>query len=396
MNDYIYLDNAATTKCSDTVLEAMLPYLTERYANPSGNYNSSMMCRRAVEESRAVIAEMIGAEPEEIIFTSGGTESDNFAIKGSMYAGKGSENQILTSKIEHHAVINTCKFLEKEGFFVKYLDVDRYGVVDLYQLQSSISKITRMISIMYANNEVGTIEPIEEIGRIAAYYGKVFHVDAVQAFGQIPIDVNRIKVDMMSMSSHKIHGPKGIGAIYIRKGSSVENLLHGGEQEYGMRAGTENVAGIVGFAAAAKEAAENMGNNFIYVSRLRNHMIKRIQNEIPDCRLNGSLVDTGRVENAVKARRLPGNVNFSFAGISEGSVPMMLDAVGVCASSGSACSAFTEGPSHVLEALGLDEKLAMASVRFTISTDNTPEEINRAVDELKGVIQQMRESSAVN
>lgn len=393
MDDYIYLDNAATTRCSKTVLEAMMPFLTEQYANPSGNYNSSMLCKRAVEEARAVIAEVIGANPEEIIFTSGGTESDNFAIKGAMYAGGGRQTQIITSKIEHHAVINTCKYLEKEGFFVKYINVDRYGMVDLYQLQSSISRITRMISIMYANNEIGTIEPIEEIGNMAAYYRKLYHVDAVQAFGQIPIDVNRIKVDLMSMSSHKIHGPKGVGALYVRKGSGIENLLHGGEQEFGMRAGTENVAGIVGFAAAAKEAAARMNDNFIYVSNLRNRMINRILNEIPDCRLNGSIVDTGRVENAMKAKRLPGNVNFSFAGINEGSIPLMLNEAGVCASSGSACSTFTEGPSHVLEALGMDEKMALASVRFTISTDNTMEEIDRAVDELKGVISQMRETS---
>lgn len=395
MSDYIYLDNAATTRCGESVLDAMRPYMEENFANPSGSYNASMMCRRAVEESRAVIAEIIGAKPEEIIFTSGGTEADNFAIKGTMYAGQGSQNQIITSKIEHHAVINTCKYLEKEGFFVKYLDVDKYGVVDMYQLQRSISKITRMISVMYANNEIGTIEPVEEIGRIAAHYGKVFHVDAVQAFGQIPIDVNKIRADLMSMSSHKIHGPKGVGALYIRKGSMVENLLHGGEQEFGMRAGTENVAGIVGFAAAAKEAAEKMNDNFIYVSNLRNHMIRRIMNEIPNCRLNGSLVDTGRVENATKVRRLPGNVNFSFAGIKEGSIPLMLDAVGVCASSGSACTTFKDGPSHVLEAIGLEEKLALASVRFTIGADNTLEDINKAVDELKGVIRQMRISSGV-
>ncbi|MBQ8281402.1 MAG: cysteine desulfurase [Lachnospiraceae bacterium] len=395
MSDYIYLDNAATTRCGESVLDAMRPYLEDNYANPSGSYNASMMCRRAVEESRAVIAEIIGAKPEEIIFTSGGTESDNFAIKGTMYAGQGSQNQIITSKIEHHAVINTCKYLEKEGFFVKYLDVDKYGVVDMYQLQKSISKITRMISVMYANNEIGTIEPVEEIGRIAAHYGKVFHVDAVQAFGQIPIDVNKIRADLMSMSSHKIHGPKGIGALYIRKGSMVENLLHGGEQEFGMRAGTENVAGIVGFAAAAKEAADKMNDNFIYVSNLRNHMIRRIINEIPNCRLNGSLVDTGRVENAMKVKRLPGNVNFSFAGIKEGSIPLMLDAVGVCASSGSACTSFKDGPSHVLEAIGLEEKLALASVRFTIGSDNTLDDINKAVDELKGVIRQMRISSGV-
>lgn len=393
MNDCIYLDNAATTRCSEKVLEAMLPYMVENYANPSGNYASSMECRRAVEEARAVIAGVIGAAPEEIIFTSGGTESDNFAIKGSMYAGAGRQSQIITSKIEHHAVINTCKYLEKEGFFVKYINVDRYGTVDLYQLQSNISRITRMISIMYANNEIGTIEPIEEIGNIAAYYRKIFHVDAVQAFGQIPIDVNKLQIDLMSMSSHKIHGPKGVGALYVRKGSGIESLLHGGEQEFGLRAGTENVAGIVGFAAAAKEAAANMNDNFIYVSKLRNHMINRIMNEIPECRLNGSRVDTGRVENATRAKRLPGNVNFSFAGINEGSIPLMLDTAGVCASSGSACSAFSEAPSHVLEALGLEEKLALASVRFTIGNDNKIEEIDRAVDELKIVIAQMRESS---
>ncbi|MGN0164637.1 MAG: cysteine desulfurase family protein [Lachnospiraceae bacterium] len=392
MNDYIYLDNAATTRCSETVLEAMLPYMREKYANPSGNYRTSMECRRAVEESRTVIADIIGAKPEEIIFTSGGTESDNFAIKGTMYAGNGCQNEIITSKIEHHAVINTCKFLEKEGFFVKYLDVDRCGVVDMQQLQNSISKITRMISIMYANNEIGTIEPIEEIGMICAHYGKVFHVDAVQAFGQIPIDVNKIRVDLLSMSAHKIHGPKGVGAVYVRKNSMVESHLHGGEQEFGLRAGTENVAGIVGFAAAAKEALTNMNNNFIYVSNLRNHMIKRILNEIPDCRLNGSNVDLGRVENVSNLKRLPGNVNFSFSGINEGSIPLMLDSMGICASSGSACTTLKDGPSHVLEALGLEEKQALSSIRFTISKDNTLEEINSAVDALKKIIRQMRTS----
>lgn len=395
MNEYVYLDNAATTRCSQSVVEAMLPYMGERFGNPSGSYKLSMECKKAIEDSRQVIADIVGAMPEEIIFTSGGTEADNLAIKGAIYAGRGSQNHIITSKIEHHAVLNTCRYLESEGFFVKYLDVDRNGVVDLYQLRNSISRITRVVSIMYANNEIGTVEPIEEIGRIVGRYNTLFHVDAVQAFCQLPIDVNKSGIDLLSMSSHKIHGPKGVGALYVRKGSGVESLLHGGEQEFGIRAGTENVAGIIGFAQAAREACENMDSNFAKESKLRNHMIRRIQNEIPGCRLNGSSVDLGRVEYMSKARRLPGNINFSFAGIREGSIPLMLDSVGICASSGSACTTFAQGPSHVLEAIGVDEKLAMASVRFTIGNDNTMEEIDRAVDELKQIIFRMRVSSGV-
>lgn len=392
MSEYVYLDNAATTRCSQSVVEAMLPFMEEKFGNPSGSYKLSMECKKAVEDSRKVIADIIGASPEEIIFTSGGTEADNLAIKGAVLAGRGSQNHIITSSIEHHAVINTCRFLESEGFFVKYLDVDRNGVVDLYQLSKSISRITRIVSIMYANNEIGTVEPIDEIGRIVSHYNTLFHVDAVQAFCQLPINVNKSGIDLMSMSSHKIHGPKGVGALYVRNGSGVESLLHGGEQEFGLRAGTENVAGIVGFAKAAKEASDNMEKSFVKESKLRNHMIRRILNEIPGCRLNGSMVDLGRVEYMSKARRLPGNINFSFAGIREGSIPMMLDSVGICASSGSACTTFSQGPSHVLEAIGVDEKMAMASVRFTIGCDNTLEEIDRVVDELKQIILKMRVS----
>lgn len=374
----IYLDNAATTRLADEAVAAMLPFLKENYGNPSAVYSLGAAAKKAVNQARRTVASAVGAGQEEIFFTSGGTEADNWALKAAaeICAGGG---HIITTAIEHHAVLNTCQYLEKKGFEVTYLRVDKDGVIDLEELIRAIRPDTVLISVMYANNEIGTIEPIARIGAIAREKGILFHTDAVQAFGHIPLNVEELKVDLLSASGHKLNGPKGVGFLYIRSGCSLEPLIHGGAQERSRRAGTENVAGIVGMAAAAERALSRMEEKTATEKRLQDHLIRRIEEEIPYCRLNGH-----------RTNRLPGNVNFSFRFVEGESVLIMLDMKGICASSGSACTSGALDPSHVLMAVGLSQEEARGSVRFTLSEDNTMEEIDTAVDALKEIIDKLR------
>ena len=344
----IYLDNAATTKTAPEVVEAMLPYFSEHYGNPSSIYSLAGESKDAVTKARETIAGILGARTEEIYFTAGGTESDNWAIKAAFEAYKAKGNHIITTKIEHHAVLHTCQYLEKErGAKVTYLDVDENGLVKLEELEKAITPETILISVMFANNEIGTIQPVREIGMIAREHGILFHTDAVQAFGQLPIDVDACRIDMLSSSAHKINGPKGIGFLYIRKGVKIRSFVHGGAQERKRRAGTENVPGIVGYGAAAKLAADTMEERTAKERELRDYMIGRIQSEVECCRLNGDPV-----------KRLPNNVNFSFEFVEGESLLIMLDMEGICASSGSACTSGSLDPSHVLLAIGLPHELA--------------------------------------
>ncbi len=382
MTERIYLDNAATTKTSPEVVEAMMPYFTEYYGNPSGIYELAGKSRQGVDKAREKIAHVIGAKANEIYFTAGGTESDNWALKEvfEQYSGKG--KHIITSKIEHHAVLHTCQWLEKHGAEVTYLNVDEDGVVDLEELEKAIRPDTILISIMAANNEIGTIQPIKEIGAIAKEHGILFHTDAVQAFGQIPIQVDECNIDLLSASGHKLHGPKGIGMLYIRKGLKVRNLLHGGAQERKRRAGTENVPAIVGFGVAAERAEQTMKERGEYEKNLRDYMINTIQKEIPYCRINGH-----------REKRLPNNVNFSFRFIEGESLLIMLDMAGICASSGSACTSGSLDPSHVLLSIGLPHGIAHGSLRMTLSEENTKEEIDFVVEHLKEIVSRLRDMS---
>ncbi len=378
----IYLDNAATTRTAPEVVEAMLPYFTENYGNPSALYSLGATGKKAVNEARRRIAGVIGAKQEEIYFTSGGTEADNWALKaaaeGSAYKGR----HIITTRIEHHAILNTCKYLEKRGFEVTYLDVDAYGRIDLAQLEGAVRPDTILISVMFANNEIGTLEPIGEIGRLARKKGIMFHTDAVQAFGQLPIQVDELGVDLLSASAHKLNGPKGIGMLYVRSGVKMGSFLHGGEQERNRRAGTENVPGIVGFGAAAARAMDKMVQKAAVERELRDYLIGRIEAEIPYCRLNGH-----------REQRLPGNVNFSFSFIEGESLLIMLDMKGICASSGSACASGSLNPSHVLLATGLKQEEAHGSLRMTLSEENTREEMDIVVEELKQAVARLRNMS---
>lgn len=378
----IYLDNAATTKTAPEVVEAMLPYFTENYGNPSTIYSLGSASKKAVNQARRTIAEAIGAKQEEIYFTAGGSESDNWALKctAEAYASKG--KHIITTKIEHHAILHTCAYLEKRGFEVTYLDVDKDGLVDLEELKAAIRPDTILISVMFANNEIGTIEPIAEIGAIARERGILFHTDAVQAFGQVPINVDELNVDMLSASGHKLNGPKGIGFLYIRSGLKLRSFIHGGAQERNRRAGTENVPGIVGLEAAAKRALRIMEEKTAKEIELRDYLIERIEKEIPYCRLNGH-----------RTKRLPGNVNFSFLYIEGESVLIMLDMKGICASSGSACTSGSLDPSHVLLAIGLKHEEAHGSLRLTLSEENTREEVDFVVESLKEIVQKLRNMS---
>ena len=378
----IYLDNAATTSVSEEVFEAMKPYFCEQYSNPSAVYSFAGQSMKAVDEARARIAELIGAQPNEIYFTAGGSESDNWAIKAAAEANAKKGKHIITSTIEHHAVLHTCQYLEKQGFEVTYVNVDEYGVVKLDELKSAIRPDTILITIMAANNEIGTIQPLKEIGELAREHGILFHTDAVQAYGHIPLNVDELHIDMLSASGHKFHGPKGIGFLYIRKGVRVGSFIHGGAQERSRRAGTLNTPGIVGVGAAAAQAARTLDENLKKETQLRDYLIRRVLEEIPYSRLNGDPV-----------KRLPGNANFCFRFIEGESLLILLDQKGICASSGSACTSGSLDPSHVLLAIGLPHEIAHGSLRLTLSEDTTKEDIDFTVDELKKIVERLRSMS---
>ncbi|MBE5996596.1 MAG: cysteine desulfurase NifS [Lachnospiraceae bacterium] len=378
----IYLDNAATTKTAPEVVAAMLPYFTENYGNPSSIYEVAGRSKAAIAKAREQIASVIGAKSEEIYFTAGGSESDNWALKAAAEAYKNKGNHIITSKIEHHAILHTCEYLEKRGCKVTYLDVDENGFVRPEDVEKAITPETILISVMTANNEIGTIEPIREIGRIAHEHGVLFHTDAVQAFGQIPINVDEDNIDMLSSSGHKINGPKGTGFLYIRKGLRIRSFVHGGGQERGRRAGTENVPGIVGYGAAAERAAASMAERTAEEIALRDHIINRILTEIPYSRLNGD-----------PEKRLPNNVNVCFRFIEGESMLIMLDMKGIAASSGSACTSGSLDPSHVLLAIGLPHEIAHGSLRLTLSEEITKEQADYTVDCLKEIVTTLRSMS---
>ena len=378
-NRVIYLDNAATTKVLPEVFDEMKPYFTEYYGNPSAIYSFAGTANEAVASAREKIAGVIGAKPEEIYFTGGGSESDNWAIKATAEAYSGKGKHIITSKIEHHAVLHTAQWLEKQGYEVTYLDVDENGVVDLEQLKTSIRPDTILVSVMAANNEIGTIEPLKEIGAIAHEHGALFHTDAVQAFAHTPIDVDAMNIDMLSASGHKIGGPKGIGFLSIRKGVKIRSFIHGGAQERSRRAGTHNVPGIVGMGKAAELSAQRMQESIAYQTKLRDHLIARVTEEIPYTKLNGH-----------PTQRLANNANFCFRFIEGESMLILLDQEGICASSGSACTSGSLDPSHVLLAIGLPHEIAHGSLRLTLSDWTTMEEIDFTVDKLKAIIERLR------
>ena len=378
----IYLDNAATTKTAPEVVDAMLPYFSEYYGNASTIYSLGAESKKAMDHARQTIADSLGAKPEEIYFTAGGSESDNWALKATYEAYKSKGNHIITTKIEHHAILHTCEWLEKQGAKITYLDVDENGLVKLDELTAAIRPDTILISVMFANNEIGTIEPIAEIGKIAHEHGVLFHTDAVQAYTQVPIDVEAMNIDMMSTSGHKINGPKGIGFLYIRKGVKIKSFIHGGAQERHRRAGTENVTGIIGLAKAAEIATANMKERTAEEIKVRDHLIERIEKEIPYAKLNGDRV-----------KRLPNNVNFSFQFVEGESMLILLDSKGICASSGSACTSGSLDPSHVLLAIGLPHEIAHGSLRLTISDQITMEDADYVVDNLKEIVNHLREMS---
>ena len=382
MAKLIYLDNAATTQVYPEVLDAMLPYFTEHYGNPSAIYSFAGESKKAVDEARANVADLINARTEDIYFTGGGSESDNWALKATAEAYESKGKHIITSRIEHHAILHTCAYLEQKGYEVTYLDVDEDGKISLEELEKAIRPDTILISIMSANNEIGTIQPIKEIGKIAHDHGVLFHTDAVQAFGHIPIDVEEMNIDMLSASGHKINGPKGIGVMYIRKGVKIRSFIHGGAQERKRRAGTHNVPGIVGIGTAAKLAKENMAERSAKEIALRDHLIERVLKEIPYTRLNGHRTD-----------RLPNNANFSFQFVEGESLLIMLDMDGICGSSGSACTSGSLDPSHVLLAIGLPHEIAHGSLRLTLNEEITKEDMDYVVDCLKEIVQKLRSMS---
>ena len=381
----IYLDNAATTAVSPEVLTAMLPYFTECYGNPSSIHSTGRDAHKAVDAARRQVAAAINADPAEIYFTAGGSESDNWAIKGTAFAKKDKGNHIITTAIEHHAVLHTCQWLEKQGFEVTYLPVDENGLVSVEDVEKAITDKTILISIMAANNEIGTIEPIAEIGALARSKGILFHTDAVQAVGAIPLDVKAMNIDMLSMSGHKFHGPKGIGALYVRKGVRLDTLIAGGAQERGKRAGTENLPGIVGIGKAIEIATRDMEANAERMTRLRDKLIHGILEEIPDVRLNGH-----------PTRRLPNNVNVSVRYIEGEALLLRLDLAGIAGSSGSACTSGSLDPSHVLLAIGLPHEIAHGSLRLTLGTDTTEADIDEVLDKLPGIVKNLRDMSVLN
>ena len=378
----IYLDNAATTKTAPEVVDAMLPYFSEYYGNASTIYSLGAESKKAMDHARQTIADSLGAKPEEIYFTAGGSESDNWALKATAeaYASKG--KHIITTKIEHHAILHTCEYLEKRGFEITYLNVDRDGLISLDELKAAIRPDTILISVMFANNEIGTIEPIAEIGEIAKAHGVLFHTDAVQAYAQVPINVDEMHIDMLSASGHKLNGPKGIGFLYIRKGVKIRSFVHGGAQERSRRAGTENIPGIVGLGAAVERAMRIMDTKTRKEIELRDYLIGRLENEIPHCWLNGH-----------RTKRLPNNINFSFLFIEGESMLIMLDMKGICASSGSACTSGSLDPSHVLLAIGLKHEEAHGSLRLTLSEESTKEEMDIVAEEVKKIVQRLRDMS---
>ncbi len=381
-NVMIYLDNAATTKVRKEVLDEMLPYFSECFTNPSSIYLPSRMVSKKVEEARSVIASTIGASKDEIYFTSGGSESDNWAIKKIMIGRMNKGKHLITTKVEHHAILESAKYLEELGFEVTYLNVDKDGLISLEELENAIRPDTIMVSVMAANNEIGTVMPLKEIGEICKKHGVIFHTDAVQAYGNEKIDVNEMNIDLMSTSAHKIEGPKGIGFLYVRKGVMIKPLINGGSQEKGKRAGTTNAASIVGFAKAALIKFNEMEENNKYVLSLREHLIDRVLNEIPYSILNGS-----------RDKRLANNANFSFRFIEGEGMLLKLDAKGICASSGSACTSGSLDPSHVLLAIGLPHEIAHGSLRITLNHSNTLEEVDYTVDTLKEIISDLRSMS---
>ena len=382
MSNVIYLDNAATTKVKDEVYEAMLPYFREYYGNPASIYRFAGISKKAIEDARKTVADFLNAKPDEIYFTGGGSESDNWALKAVAYAKREKGKHIITSKIEHHAILHTCEYLEKLGFEVTYLDVDENGVVKLDELKAAIREDTILISIMFANNEIGTIQPVKEIGRIAHENGVLFHTDAVQAYGHEHIDVEELGIDLLSASGHKINGPKGIGILYLRNSVKIGAFIHGGAQERGSRPGTHNVPGIVGFGKATELAKENMDRRHIYESKLRDHLIDRVLAEIPYTKLNGH-----------RANRLSNNANFSFRFIEGESLLILLDQKNIAGSSGSACTSGSLDPSHVLLAIGLPHEIAHGSLRLTLSDETTIDEIDYVVDELKKIVERLRSMS---
>ena len=382
MSKLIYLDNAATTKTAPEVVEAMLPYFTEYYGNPSSVYSFAAQNKEVITQQREIIANALGAKTEEIYFTAGGSESDNWALKATAEAYGNKGKHIITTKIEHHAILHSAEYLEKKGYEVTYLDVDEYGVVKLDDLKAAIRPDTILISVMFANNEIGTIQPIKEIGEIAHEHGILFHTDAVQAFGQVPINVDECHIDMLSASGHKLNGPKGIGFLYIRKGVKIRSFVHGGAQERKRRAGTENVPGIVGIGTAIEHAIRTMQERTKKETEVRDYLIKRVLDEIPYTRLNGH-----------PTKRLPNNANFSFRFIEGESLLIRLDMKGICASSGSACTSGSLDPSHVLLAIGLPHEIAHGSLRLTLNEEITKEDIDYVVDNLKEIVAYIRQMS---
>ena len=381
----VYLDYSATTPVKKEVLEEMLPYFTEKFGNPSSLYGIGLSAKSDLNQARSKVAELIGADEREIYFTSCGTEADNWAVIGTARAKKAKGNHIITSKIEHHALMYTCEYLEKEGFEVTYLDIDSKGRISLEDLENAINEKTILISIMFANNEIGTIQPVGEIAEIAKKYGIWFHTDAVQALGNMPINVKEMGIDMMSMSAHKIYGPKGVGALYIRKGVVIPSLINGGAQENKRRAGTENMAGIVGFGKAAELAGQNLEEHIKKISGLRDYFTEQILARIPDVEINGSM-----------EHRLPGNINLIFNYIEGESLLLLMDSKGIYASTGSACSSASLTPSHVLKALNLPYEKMHSSIRFTIGDFTTKEDLDYAIEEIVKIVEKLRAISPLN
>ena len=382
MGKLIYLDNAATTKTAPEVVDAMLPYFTEHFGNPSSVYGFAAANKEVITKQREIIAKALGAKTEEIYFTAGGSESDNWALKATAEAYESKGKHIITTKIEHHAILHTGEYLQKRGYEVTYLDVDENGIVSPEAVEAAIRPDTILVSVMFANNEIGSIQPIKEIGEIAHKHGVLFHTDAVQAFGQVPINVDEMNIDMLSSSGHKLNGPKRIGFLYIRKGVKIRSFVHGGAQERKRRAGTENVPGIVGLGKAVELAMASMDQRMKQETELRDYAISRIEKEIPYCRLNGDRV-----------KRLPNNINFSFQFVEGESLLIMLDMKGICASSGSACTSGSLDPSHVLLAIGLPHEIAHGSLRMTLGADTTKEDIDYTIDQLKEIVAHLRSMS---
>ena len=377
--DTYYFDNAATTKVKKEVLQEMLPYYSEKYGNPSAVYAIARETKKDIEKAREKVANLIGCDKKEIYFTASGSEADNTAIKAIAYKNRFKGNHIITSKIEHHAILESCEFLEKQGFEITYLNVDKNGFINLNELRNSIREETILISIMFANNEIGTIEPVEDIAQIAKEKNIIFHTDAVQAVGNVNIDVKSMGIDMLSLSGHKIYGPKGIGALYVKNGIEFEKFINGGHQERNKRAGTENTAGIIGLGKASELAKESLNEHIKKVKELRDYYVEQVNNKIPNIRINGAL-------NA----RLPGNSNISFEGVNGNDLLLELDNVGICASSGSACNSEETAPSHVLSAIGLDSKIAKSALRVTFGEFNTKDEVDYLLENLEKAVKKLR------